>query len=680
MIASGQWLAAKAGEAGNTSGTSNSGYPSWCSRSGFFVFLAGLGFWLLSHPYWGIWHDARVYTLMAVRWIDPAPFLRDPWFMFGSQDSFSLFSPLYGSAIKFFGVNAAAKWGSFLAGLSFVLASWFLSRALPLGRRRDLVFLILVSVQLVYCVNDYGLMDAFRVSESFITSRQFAVSLGMLGVAAAMVDRPGFAAFWLTLSLALHPLMGLWAVVSTVFVVARIYFRTAVALVVLGSAVVLGLSIHGAGIFQPVDGEWGELVRETSRIVFVATDSQHRIDFALICYSVLLLGACWGQEYLRRWYKIVLLVSVAAYAVNWFCSSFFPAAIVMQAQLWRANWFALVLAVVAAADLSMRVMSANSLFRYLAMAAGSILVLFPMGGALLAFLAACCPNKILVSLRERFSKPTASVRLTLRIVSVLIVAILGLAALSEIQAMGAMLWRVGEAVDGHVDFFRGLVFLGGFGFFALAFWFLAGRPNCLPLAGVVSLVILALGLWQWDSRPPLVRQADEKNLRLLAPGAPRMFADHLRVGDVVYWQGKAERVWFELRTASYASGTQAIGIVFSEKMALAIAERLGRVALAATLAPVSSQAVRNREDAVLLRNSEGVLPLVKGNDLHGYEAQTLTIDGLKYLCEDPELDFVIHDAFFPAYVKASITETEGQRPITWNLYDCGFVRQYPTAE
>jgi hypothetical protein len=657
----------------NNSGASRQSPSRLQLQPGLFVFLAGMGFWLLSHPYWGIWHDARVYTLMAVRWLDPVPFLRDPWFMFGSQDAFSLFSPLYGSAINLFGINAAAKWGSFLAGLSYVVASWFFSRALPLGRRRDLIFLLLVSVQLVYCVNDYSATDAFRVSESFVTSRQFAVSFGMMGVAAAMAGRIGWSTSFLTISMLLHPLMGLWTLASTILVATRIRYRMAVALVVFGSALLVGLSIFGAGVFKPVDGKWGALVQETSLIVFV-TEGQHRLGFALICYSVLLMGARFGQDDLRRWYKIVLLISLSAYAVNWFCSSFFPAAIVMQAQLWRANWFALVLAIVAAVDISMRLTGADRLLRSVAIAAGSFLVLFPMVGALLAVLAACSPNEFLVSLSSRISNSRSTARRVIQITSVLVVAILGTTALSEVQATGAMLWQAGETVDGLTDFFRGLVFVGAFGFFAVIFWVAAGRKKLIFLVGALSLGLVLLGFLQWDDRIPSKREFDEKNWGRTSPDKPRIFADHVRAGDVVYWQGHPERVWFELRTASYASSTQAIGIVFSQEMALEIARRLGRVAMAATLAPVAPETVQSLEGAVLLRTRERILPFLKVNDLHSYEAQALTIDGLKYICADMELDFVIHDAIFRSYVKASVRETVGRRPVVWNLYDCKYVR------
>ena len=80
------------------------------------LLLVGMALWLASHPYLGIWHDARVYTIMALHWLDPVPFARDPWFMFGSQSDLSLFAPLYGSVVGWLGVEAGARWTSALGG------------------------------------------------------------------------------------------------------------------------------------------------------------------------------------------------------------------------------------------------------------------------------------------------------------------------------------------------------------------------------------------------------------------------------------------------------------------------------------------------------------------------------------------------------------------------------------
>ncbi|MBI2308631.1 MAG: hypothetical protein HYU78_15190 [Rhodocyclales bacterium] len=634
---------------------------------GAVLFLAGIGLWLWSHPYWGIWHDARVYTLMAVRWLDPTSFSRDPWFMFGSQDSFTLFSPIYGTAISAFGINAAAKWGTLLAGLSYVAASWLFSRVLPLGRWRDLVFLLLVSVQLVYCVNDFGPVETLRVSESFITSRQIAVSLAMVAFAAFVSRRQGMAAVLFAAAMVFHPLIAMWVGLAAIGTLFR--FCSLLVLAAVGAATLVGLSVAGVGIFRPLAGEWGALVRETARVVFVQPEGFHRLDFALACYAVLLAGSRWGQVGLQPWYRVVLVVSATAYAVNWICSAFFPAAIIMQAQLWRGNWFALVIAVIAGVDLALRFGSADRLVRHTGLAATSLLFLSPWAGAWAVLLAACSPRRFLIALQTFLSVEGEVAIRVFRFGSWILLALAGIDAVLQIEAVGSNLWRVGDASNDLADFGRSLLFTGGYGLCALAVWWAASRSRLAWPAMVVALVLVATGLWQWGARVPIGRQFDETYWSGNAVGT-QLFAEHVRPGDVVYWQRHPERVWFGLRTASYVSNTQAVGIVFSEKMALEVAKRLGRVALAGTSEPVLFGSAANREEAVKLRNSEDGQPIVKLNDLHSYEAGSLTLDGLRFICGDRELDFVIHDKLFPDYVLASWSETVGPGLRRWNLYDC----------
>ena len=70
--------------------------------------------WILSHQYLGIFHDARLYTLQALARLAPASLSQDVFLRFGSQDRFTLFSPLYAAASRLLGVENAA------AALTFV--------------------------------------------------------------------------------------------------------------------------------------------------------------------------------------------------------------------------------------------------------------------------------------------------------------------------------------------------------------------------------------------------------------------------------------------------------------------------------------------------------------------------------------------------------------------------------
>lgn len=652
----------------------------WGAFPSAFLLLLGFGIWLLSHPYWGIWHDARVYTLMAVRWLNPEAFARDPWFMFGSQDSYSLFSPIYGSAIALFGINAAAKWGSFIGGGLFVASCWVFSRVLPLQRKRDLVFLILVSVPLVYCLNDTGFVGDLRVSESYITSRPFAISFGIAAVAAEIATYRLFALGLLVASAVLHPLLAVWPILGVLSMRLCIRARTLVAIAASGAALVTCLCAIEFGPFSPIDGDWGELVRATGRIVFVGTDAPQRLDFLFVCYSLLFVGALWGFDCLKRWYQVALILAMSAYFVLWVCSSFFPGALVMQLQLWRANWFALLWAVVAFVDLVSRCASATHSLRLGSLLLGFILVLVPAIGAPLvigvAWYAKAGPTFV------KWMSPTMGqgTVLLFRLVSFFISVSLGVFLLGEVQVAGAMLWRAGAPVDSYMDIGRGLLFTGGYGALAFGLWAAASkRVLWVPLM-LGSVVAFVLGLLFWDDRTNQGLLLEETKWPEAREDFRPLFAGRIRSGQVVYWQGKPERVWFELRTASYASNRQAIGIVFSEPMTLEISRRLGRVALAGIPHHIPPTASQSRLSLVNLRNAEDKRsPPIKLHDLLNYEANHLTSDGLRFVCKDPELDFVIDDEVFSGLVEASFTETLGRVATTWNLYDCSKVRKEESA-
>ena len=79
------------------------------SRFGLAVIaLVASATWALSHSYQGLFHDAGIYTLQALARLHPDSLPGDVFLRFGSQDSFSVFSPIYASAARLLGVEQAA--------------------------------------------------------------------------------------------------------------------------------------------------------------------------------------------------------------------------------------------------------------------------------------------------------------------------------------------------------------------------------------------------------------------------------------------------------------------------------------------------------------------------------------------------------------------------------------------
>ncbi|MEI6070133.1 MAG: hypothetical protein WCP96_22615, partial [Methylococcaceae bacterium] len=67
--------------------------------------LALFTLWLLSHPYSGLYHDARLYAVQGLYHLYPHIFENDLFFQYGSQDQYSIFSLLYAQTITLFGLN-----------------------------------------------------------------------------------------------------------------------------------------------------------------------------------------------------------------------------------------------------------------------------------------------------------------------------------------------------------------------------------------------------------------------------------------------------------------------------------------------------------------------------------------------------------------------------------------------
>lgn len=97
------------------------------------MLLALLAVWLYARPWAGIWHDTRLYAAQALRLLNPGQFEHDLYFMFGSQDAFTLFSPLYSVFILALGLDAGSHLLHTLGSVLWLAAAWYLLSGLLRG-------------------------------------------------------------------------------------------------------------------------------------------------------------------------------------------------------------------------------------------------------------------------------------------------------------------------------------------------------------------------------------------------------------------------------------------------------------------------------------------------------------------------------------------------------------------
>ncbi len=613
---------------------------------------------------------------MAVRWLNPSAFVRDPLFMFGSQDSYTIFTPLYAGLISLLGVEKAALWGTLAEGALFVSACWMLCRALPLKTGRYLVFLLLVSTQLVYCVNQYNYFGSLRISEPFMTARNLSVAVALMGLSFAFQGKKAHSWLLALLATAFHPLMGGWFLLLLLVWSLNLRTRTVWLLGIAVVSVLAGLAISDTGIFTTMSPEWAHYVRLNSGIVFPHLQEQQRLSLYVAGYAMLYFAGRFGAPTLRDWYRRILAISFSANLLFWFSGTYAPSALIMQLQLWRVNWLALIFAVIAIVDLARRAWLGGRTRRLISLSIGTVFLLWPWGSVPLLLMCGSFPARSLRFARLLLRRYHERFWQGMKIVEVILLVlwvgyILAAAGIVGREFSGAS--PGGEAVSGaipslrHVstkDLLMGIGFTGGSGLVALTAWLLLStRLRAVAIVGTLVLTLVVTP-WAWDVQAARDREGDYQEYR--------EFEKIIKPGDTVYWRQRPLAVYQSLRTANYVSTVSAIGLVFSEERTKEVTRRLQRVALAGEDERLIASSLSERDKAIAAHRRRGDEEF-KPDELMTYEVEDLSRPGLAYLCGDPELDYVIHDQSFPELVVATERDSIGEGE-SWYLYDCRDLR------
>src|SRR5882672_3304189 len=173
--------------------------------------LLGIATWALSHSYRGIFHDAGLYTLQALARLHPDSLAEDVFLKFGSQDGFTIFSPIYAAASRLLGVELAAAALTLLLQWTLLAGAWVLARAVMPLSMTMLGVAVLIAVP-----GDYGAGRIFTCIEPFLTPRMAAEALVLGSIAAALWQRKALAVSLGMAAVLLHPIMAMAGVCALV--------------------------------------------------------------------------------------------------------------------------------------------------------------------------------------------------------------------------------------------------------------------------------------------------------------------------------------------------------------------------------------------------------------------------------------------------------------------------------
>lgn len=575
------------------------------SQNRLLVVGLALGVWLINRPFDGIWHDSRFYTLQALQHMHPLTFSRDLFFLYGSQDQYSLFSHLHAAAIAMWGMNPGTMVLQGVGlGLWFV-AAWSLTRILP-GKLAVLSLLLIASLD-----SHYGSHGVFAYGEPFLTARLYAEAFSMFGLAAWLAGRKALGGPAFCAACAMHPLMTLPALVIGLGMLLRP--RAWFGFMGVGVLLALGLGVGGvapfSGLAHPMDALWWQLA--VARSPFVFLHSWEWDGFSQALFVAVVMATAWrmlSDEKLKRLAWVTLVCMVGAFAMAYLGGSLLKLPLIAGIQLMRVMWMSLVITLILVPALLWESHKESFWNRILVwgLAFAVFLDTRMQGGYALLVLGFFWLGKRQV---PDYKPP------------VWLWLLLGLVPL-QIMLWGLLNVRIeAERVSLFTDqavwrtYFSNpvtaCVLVTG------AIWLLGRDRLQKPVKGladaaVAGLLAFAMGTW-YDLQPELDYDSPERQAAI-APIAARVPKN-----ATVYWVEEPDKAWFWLGRANYLSFSQTAGSVFSRGTAV---EALRRAAYAR---PASLRDANQGWD-------ERFKPVPSG---------LISKAAVEKACRDPILDYVI---------------------------------------
>ncbi|MES9925589.1 MAG: hypothetical protein ABW152_16020 [Candidatus Thiodiazotropha endolucinida] len=297
-------------------------------------------FWILTHPYYGIWHDATLYTVQALNILYPEIYQEDVFFKYGSQASFTIFPFINALVIQKIGVDNSA----FL--LTVIGLSLFFAGTLTLTRHfitseQTVLFLILFTTLPVY------LNPVLTIFEVFVTSRNISAGLSLLFLSFVLKKRFLVASILLIVALLLHPLMSLGASVIALFLQRSKVIFSVILFCLVSVILCLVFSIPLINLLtQTIGIEWRELIVQRSPFIFIEKWGEYDLNLLLLEICIILTAKSYCTDKLKQTFNAVLIATALGLFIS-LVASWFSNTLLIQLQTWRILLFTHVFAVIA---------------------------------------------------------------------------------------------------------------------------------------------------------------------------------------------------------------------------------------------------------------------------------------------------------------------------------------------
>lgn len=616
------------------------------------LITALVALWFFTHPYRGIYHDARLYAVQALSHLSPDAYRNDLFFLHGSQDSYTIFSFIYAYVIRLLGLNAAAIALQITGHILWLSAAWLIARSLLKGSPAFWPFLVFAGV----LSSEYG-NSLFSYDEPFLTARIFSEALVLYGIAFLVKRKDVLAFIFMLIASSLHPLMAAGGIMFAFFYKAyaerKWYFLSALILLLAVFAAFLHISPF-SGLIETMDEEWYRFSHTISAHAYPDNWEPEQLNSVL--FDACIIGSAFlaASGTLRRFFFSALLTGVTGIFISSVGTYALRNVFIIQVQPWRALWLMHLFAYLAGSFLIFGPYSRSRFSRLLLSAYLSVWFmapLVPFSGilAVLAFL-----MHFLIPIKNENE---------LRIPHV-IEKFLFLAPL-----VTGMIWLTFRCLYAYIQFLNTPDGMNSSRFVQeilmdtklfLIFGFLSCRSYIAKIerravlsAFLFFFLLCNIGaIWMWDQR-----QVQEKFIEENA-GTAKIFGNKIPAGSVVCWpdyslrESSIKKIWFMLGTASYADPVQAAGTIFSKEKAMKYLQRAKRLGSLGFVDP------RFREP----KESD---PMPKP-----------AFSDVVQVCRDPELDYVVLNFKYPHGLVDSYYDEYSKKK--YYLYDCKLISELQT--
>jgi len=304
------------------------------SNKVFFVLLA-LAAFFLTHAYNGIRHDGILYMGQALVKLHPNLHL-DPFFVFGSQNNYTIFSFIYVFFIKLLGLNSAAI-VLLIVGQFLFLASIFYLASKFVDFRFVLLGIICVAIAYPF----YGGYGIFSYAEAFLTARTYAEPLSIFAIAFAWDKKWLISIVLVLIAMLFHPLVAISAFALLWLKYASDH-KWAFGLPFLGIAFAIIFGLIGVKPFNHLfvfyDPYWWKLVKTHNPFCIVSIWKWG--NWYVLGYDVLigLCGYFYTPKKLKNLFGLVLVINVIFFLTSFAGGDLLKNVLILSLQLWRVQW------------------------------------------------------------------------------------------------------------------------------------------------------------------------------------------------------------------------------------------------------------------------------------------------------------------------------------------------------